>query len=304
MSSKSNFSASFVAICILLAALPLFGAEPNHAPLRSGDVVAFLGGTNMVNLQRNGRLGTILTAAFADAKPGFRDLAWEGDTVYLQRTVNDRWRKDKFGSLAKQLDESKATVVIAQFGQTEPFDGLEKLDAFSEAFGGLLDVMTAKDRRVIIISPVRFEQPEDDLIPSLPSHHQIAYAQKMKSLALARGATYVDLMQDKQLALTTNGIHVGPEKRHIVAEEIAQSLGLPLVGSKELQGQVTAKHQLWMSYWRPANWKCLFGDDGGREFGKSTAGGPTLREEWSQLPAMIAEREEAIWKLAAEEKTE
>ena len=60
----------------------LLGAEKIR--LEDGDVVAFLGGTNMVRSVRAGALEYYLTNAFVNAETEvrFRDLSWEADTVY------------------------------------------------------------------------------------------------------------------------------------------------------------------------------------------------------------------------------
>jgi hypothetical protein len=46
-------------------------------------------------------------------------------------------------------------------------------------------------------------------------------------------------------------------------------------------------HRLWYDYWRPANWKCLFGDDGKRVFSNAAEGLPSFKEEWETFPALI-----------------
>ncbi|MEE3178301.1 MAG: hypothetical protein VX317_01355, partial [Verrucomicrobiota bacterium] len=60
--------------------------------LRKGDVVAFVGGTDLINLQREGRLEAALTMKWKSAAPLFRDFAWDGDTVYHQSAERERWR--------------------------------------------------------------------------------------------------------------------------------------------------------------------------------------------------------------------
>ena len=57
----------------------------------------------------------MLTRAFAAARPRFRDLSWEADTVFRQSTVIERWRTDGFRKRDDQLKRVGATVVIAQF---------------------------------------------------------------------------------------------------------------------------------------------------------------------------------------------
>ena len=75
--------------------LPAMGAEKGVLLLKKGDVVAFVGGTDLVRLQREGRLEAALTDHFREVAPKFRDLAWDGDTVYFQSTVRERWRRQR-----------------------------------------------------------------------------------------------------------------------------------------------------------------------------------------------------------------
>ena len=101
---------------LLWVALCSPGRAADPVSLSQDDVVVFLGGTNMVRLQRAGHLETMLTAAHAEAPPRFRDLSWEADTVFQQGSVIERWRKDGFGARDAQLKRVGATVIVAQFG--------------------------------------------------------------------------------------------------------------------------------------------------------------------------------------------
>ncbi len=46
--------------------------------------VAFAGGTNIVNMQYDGYLETVLTYYFPGSPIKFRNIGWEGDNVYEQ----------------------------------------------------------------------------------------------------------------------------------------------------------------------------------------------------------------------------
>ena len=72
-----------------------FAAE-SSLKLTKDDVVVFLGGTDMVRAQRSGHLETLLTANFKNDLPKFRDMSWEGDTVFALGTEIDRWRSGGF----------------------------------------------------------------------------------------------------------------------------------------------------------------------------------------------------------------
>ena len=142
---------------MVLSLAPLKAEEKPVLALGKGDVVAFVGGTDLVRMQKEGRLEAALTHRFKDAKPRFRDLAWEGDTVYLQTTVGERWRRQAFGDLRGQLKKVGATVVIAQFGKIESLDGPDRLEDFTKAYDQLIDQLSADGRRVALLAPSPFE---------------------------------------------------------------------------------------------------------------------------------------------------
>src|SRR5688572_15812658 len=87
---------------------------------KKGDVIALVGGEDMVVASEYGYLELLLVRALPDYHLRFRDLACEGDTVFEQR------RELNYPSWEEQLDKVGATVVIAQFGQMESLAGKEK----------------------------------------------------------------------------------------------------------------------------------------------------------------------------------
>ena len=100
---------------------------------RTNDVVALVGGEEMVALPQHGYLETLLTAAWPGRTLRFRGLAFEGDTVFEQP------RQLHFPSWEQQLDRVGATVVLVQFGQAEALRGATNVSAFAAAAGKLLD---------------------------------------------------------------------------------------------------------------------------------------------------------------------
>jgi len=69
----------------ILHGIHLFPSDAEAKPdfvLKKDDVVAFVGGTDMVRMQKEGLVEGSITKRFLAAKPRFRDLAWDGDTVY------------------------------------------------------------------------------------------------------------------------------------------------------------------------------------------------------------------------------
>ena len=276
--------------------------------LEDGDVVAFLGGTNMVRSVRGGALEYYLTNAFVDShtEVRFRDLSWEADTVYRLGTVKERWRPDGFGNRLEQFRRVGMTVAMMQFGQMESMDGLDRLQDFEEHYRTLLKEVAQQARRIVLITPIPFEKPKSPLIPDV-SLHNVALAEYVKvseRLAKEFDAIFVDLFFDREEQRTGNGVHTLGGHEIITDREIASKLGV-ISGEIEkpaLFNAVQEKQRLWYDYWRPANWKLLYGDDSRREF---TRGGDTyipFREEWQKLVPLVARAEERIFAIARGEK--
>ena len=260
--------------CLLLLAclgLATSIARAETLQLKQGDVVAFVGGTDMVRMQREGRLEAALTNRYRDSKPKFRDLAWDGDTVYFQSTVRVRWRRQAFGDLRNQLKRVGATVVIAQFGKIESLDGVDKIESFVAAYEKLLDDLSAEDRRVFLLEPMGFEW-------DVAGGEALGrYAEAIRAMAKKRGLTLVPGDEkDPAMAYAGGLTGVAPEALPKLAEA------------------VRSKHRLWNEYWRPANWKCLFGDDSRRVFSNAAHGRLSLRQEWETYPKLIEAAEARV----------
>jgi putative heme-binding domain-containing protein len=299
----------FFCVLALLVSNSIAAQKP---PLELGtdDMVVFLGGTDMVRAQKSGHLETLLTWKFAKAKPRFRDLSWEADTVFALGTETERWRRDGFrgikglGNLEQQLEKIGATVIIVQLGKNEAFTGRQGIEKFKAACDRLLQRVKGKDRRLVVLSPTPFEKAANPLPPDLsPRNADLQFYVKALSQQAARhNAQFVDLFS-KAPALTQNGLHVTPDNQAALAQRIAAGLGIVrpqgFAGLDDLQAAVREKHRLWRNYWRPANWKCLFGDDNRRVFSIGRNKVPSIRDEWAQLPAIIDKAEQQIRAVAA-----
>ena len=290
-------------ICLLAGCLGVAAAEP-PLELAGDDVVVFLGGTDMVRAQRSGHLETLLTWRFKNEPPTFRDLSWEADTVFALGTETERWRRGGYrginalGNLEKQLDDLKATAVLVQLGKNEAFAGGRRVEAFSQATDKLFERLTKNNRRLVVLSPIPFEKATNPLLPDLTSRNDDLklYVEALRQQAVKHESIFVDLFTNEELPLTQNGQHVAPDKQAALASRTAVSMGIDrpsgFAGLEDLLTAVREKHRLWFNYWRPANWKCLFGDDNRRVFSiGSRKNVPSIRDEHEKLPELIAAAE-------------
>ena len=128
----------FPLLCLFVVALLLDSARAAEPFFKKNDVIALVGGEDMVVASECGYLELLLVRALPDYHLRFRNLAWEGDTVFEQH------RDLNFPSWEEALDKIGATVVICQFGQMESLDGKEKLPEFIAAYEKLLDRLSGQ----------------------------------------------------------------------------------------------------------------------------------------------------------------
>ena len=281
------------------------GVSVTPLKLEENEICAFVGGTNLVRLLKSGYLETLLTRHFSERNLLFRDFTWEADTVYRQGTVIERWRKDAFGNWSAQLKRAKVTLVFVQFGQMESLRGANGLAGFQDAYTQLLAKLANDGRRVVVISPTPFEK-SSPLLPDLSRRNTDLqnYVRVAEEVARDGKHRFVNIyapLRASTKRLTSNGVHITPESQPVVATAITRQLGLSIDWDptlSDLRSAIQKKHRLWFDYWRPANWKCLFGDDGERIFGRASGDGLTFRQEWGKLPAMLQESEAVVRKLA------
>ena len=299
------------------ADVPAFGFQTN-------DVIAFVGGEDVVEMQRNGYLELLLTTALPHHKLRFRNLAFEGDTVFEQH------RQLNFPSWEKQLERVGATVVIAQFGQAESLRGTNGLTQFVAAYAKLLDRFTDGDRRMILLSPTPFRQLEGGLFDLTSRNKDLrAHVEATRVLAKERRASFIDLFSitrrvrtaDKPGALMTrDGQHLSWLGHALAADTTASSLidgrrwergwfdlqtGIARGANLEhLRQLILEKNRLWFDYWRPQNWAFLAGDRTEQPSSRDHRD-PKKRwfpEEMEKFLPLIEAKEKEIWKLASELK--
>lgn len=268
--SRDSHRVTFLTL-ITLALLPI-NTSAQVLDIKDNDIVAFVGGTNLVRMQKAGELEAALTEHFLDAKPQFRSLAWDGDTVFFQSSVRERWRDEAFGDWNAQLERVGATVVIAQFGKIESLEGERNLDAFVEAYGELVERLSRNGRRLILLGPGPFEWPEVD------ATNLLLYTSAIEEFAKSRSLPFVACDH----ASPTDSLIKGLISRQ------------PKLNKARLAA-VREKYRLWSEYWQPSNWKCLFGDDKKRIFAVASEGLPSFQEEWATYPALIEKAELAVW---------
>ncbi|MFT7034751.1 MAG: putative heme-binding domain-containing protein [Cyclobacteriaceae bacterium] len=244
--------------------------------IEQGEVIAFLGQTNMVREQYHAQLETRLVVHEPKKKIYGRNISWEGDTVYEQ------WRDLNFGSWESQLEWINASMVIAQYGQTESFDGIEKIPQFIKAYQSLLDQFATKTKRIVLVSPMPFEPPSNPNQRDLTTLNKSvsSYSKAIEDLAIRRGLVFVDLFNalkntNQSKRLTDNGMHLNEWGQEVVGSTIANILLSQEIPTDNnfivLKKEIVEKNRIWFDEWRPMNWSFSYGDRTAQQFGRAGA---------------------------------
>jgi hypothetical protein len=289
--------------------------------LKQDDVIALVGGEEMVALSESGELELLLTRALPKLHLRFRDLAWEGDTVFEQH------RDLNYPAIEQQLEKIGATVVIAQFGQMESLARQEGLGAFVDALEKMADRLTANGkRRLVLVEPTGFEVTAiapfslrkveanlyRDAIKQLAERRHYLYAESFALRAVLGEVTHPRAIvrpPPEQPVITRDGVHLRATSLHTRAESIAAALLsrvaiTPADGNgaveNRLREMIAAKNRLWFHYRRPQNWAFLAGDRTTQPSSRDYRD-PSKRwfpDEMEQFLPMIAAKEMEVWKTA------
>ncbi len=147
--------------------------------LRPHDVIALVGGEDMVVANELGYLETLLQLALQSYQLKVRSLAWEGDTVFEQH------RDLNYPTLEQQLEKIGATVVIAQFGQMESLAGREHLAEFTAAYEKMIGRLDGGGKRkLILLAPTLFEKGRYSYSRLPESSPERSFAQPEPNLVL------------------------------------------------------------------------------------------------------------------------
>lgn len=234
-------------------------------PLSAADVVALVGGTQLAAAADGGHLETLLAFRSADGAPRFRDLSWEGDTVFA------RPRQVNFPTLTQQLKVAGATVVLLQFGQMESLAGVAGRPDFETAAASRVKDVRSVVPRVVLVTPPPFAVggPLDAAVVTARNRDLAAYVEVIRQLGQREQIPVVDVFAALVPSagipgLTVDGVQLSERGQRQMAQSVASGWG---AGSspdwsalEPVRQAVVAKNQLWFRYWRPTNWAFLAGD--------------------------------------------
>jgi lysophospholipase L1-like esterase len=217
---------------VIVALLACLAAQdPAPFEFAPGERVVLLGNTFFERDLQHNALETLLVSRHPDREIVFRNLGWDGDTVWGHARAGFGNPKDGFRNLHKQVAEAKPTVILLAYGLNESFAGEAGLAEFTEGLHQLLESLAPTKARVVLLSPVRHE----NLGPPLPdpaARNAVLrlYVDAIAKIARERKLRFVDLFELRagpDGPLTDNGIHLNARGYLRAALAIEKSLGFP-----------------------------------------------------------------------------
>ena len=195
-----------------------------------GDRVIFVGNTFFERDLHYNHLETALTARWPERNVTFRNLGWDGDTVWGDARAEFGSPADGFGSLAKHVADLKPTVIFVAYGMSESYAGPKGVDSFIQQLDRMLDMLSRTQARIILLSPIRHEDLGRPL-PDPAEHNQDLrlYVDAIAKVAGRRSYDFVDLFDlagSKDQPLTQNGIHLNDRGYRAATWAIERALGL------------------------------------------------------------------------------
>ncbi|MFN9720438.1 MAG: GDSL-type esterase/lipase family protein, partial [Planctomycetota bacterium] len=271
---------------------PVIPAKSRTAPFQfeDGDHVAFVGATFFERAQLFEHLESTLTATLGEKRVTFRNLGWDGDTVFADsRGIFD---SPELGYLrmVEHIRAEEPTVAFLCYGQNEALTPGMTPERYSDQLGKLLDELAASGIACVLVSSHEL-LPATPPIPS-PSRFNPrveVYVRATAEVARARGLLFVDLFTgftdqlvsiDRQLrggeqksesqvfaSLSENGVHLTDHGYRCAALVVRQRLlntppestGIDSTRYEQLRTLVRRKNELYFHRWRPQNITYLFG---------------------------------------------
>ncbi|MEX2187254.1 MAG: PVC-type heme-binding CxxCH protein, partial [Pirellulales bacterium] len=289
--------------------------EPSQLELAHGDHISIIGNTLADRMQHDGWLETMLHARFPEHELTIRNLGFSGDELTL------RLRSANFGSPDEHLTKHETDVVFALFGYNESFAGTAGLEKFKTDLADFIKHTREQKYngkngpRVVVFSPIAHEDLKDSNLPdgSANNARLKMYTQAMSEVAVANGATFVDLFAPMQAAyaaakspLTINGVHLNEQGNRRLAEIIDEALFADRPRAKppteeqlqKLRAAVVEKNFYWFNRYRTTDGYSIFGGRADLRFVDGQTNRIVAQREMEVLDVMTANRDRRIWAVA------
>jgi hypothetical protein len=192
----------------------------------------------------------------------------------------------------------------------ESLNGLDALADFEAAYDRLIGQLQKLSKRIVVVQPVPFAKVGPAARLTEERNVVLAkYSEVIESVAERRGVKNCPQQSMPEGAFEKTGIHLSSVGMHgwaswVLAAINGRRLECPVgkddSNHEDLLTAILEKNHLWDQYYRPTNWAFLYGD---RQQVPSSRDHKNPEKRWfeeelKRYPALIAEKEKEIWKLA------
>jgi hypothetical protein len=277
---------------------------------RPGETIVWIGGTEIADLDRYGFLETGIQLAWPELGLRWRNLAWQGDTVYRQARPLYFYTKagdPQPGSIPDHRERTEPGIVFIAFGKMESLEGTGRLPDFIAAYKKLVDDLLPLTKRIVLVEPAPFfysspagtNPGERDAVLSV-------YVAAIERIAAERNLLFISSDAEWNAGMSDNGVHLNESGHQVYAYAIRERIGAYVrsgeIVSPALRDAIARKNLLWQQYYRPTNWAFLFGD---RQHVPASRDVEKREERWyvreiDALPALITGAEADIQRYAKE----
>lgn len=243
-------------VCAIACSWPEVDAQ--EPLLRPNDRVAIVGGTLVERMQSSGAVESEIQSRRPDWKLTFRNLGWSGDDVHgLARKVFDN-PNGGFARLISDVETAEPTVVLVAYGFAEASDGPEAVNRFESGLNRLLDELTKRKKRLILLSPFAMPGIKTESYPQ----SMIRCKQIIATVGKTRDIPVISTnWSPKNDDVTEDGLHPSETGFANLAKPLADHLVGGHSGTqirKTLTDRVISKNKLFFHRYRPQNETYLF----------------------------------------------
>ncbi len=248
--------------------------------LKDGDRVVLLGEGFIEREGQQGIIETALTIAHPDARLEFRNLGWNGDTVWAEsRGVFDS-PAEGYRRMLTLVRELEPSVIVVAYGRNESYAGPKGVDAFRSQLTTLCSDLSQPipaggdaspappPPRLVLITPLPFL--EADTCPDAEQRNALLaeYAAAIREVAAALKTPLIDLFasfprENANGLLSRDGIQLTQPGYEAAARIMVAATGGSLGSDnfaefEPVRQRVAEKNELFFHRWRPANETYLF----------------------------------------------
>jgi len=265
--------------------LPAGTAHAAAFELKDGDRVVFLGNSFFERARDYGHIENELVCRWPRREIAFRNLGWDGDTVFGHSRAGGRRRavfgepEEGFQRMVGHVRSLRPTVIFVAYGYNESFEHGPRLKPFREGLERLLKELATEDTsiRFVLLSPTPMETGFGTELEftNQRGRSYVAgrnallerYARTVGEVAKIGGHHSIDLFTPLLAAdkpYTENGIHPSSKGYQRIAEIIAESLKCPppafAVYPEDVRQAIIRKNTLYFHRWRPRNDAFVYGE--------------------------------------------